>query len=172
MHKLFDWLRSIIQRYTKPKPLPVRLSWIDSLLYRVQMITPKSLYAYNAIRHGEFEIETHFVNVELLLDAITDLAIAIDNSTPMPTWVDSAITPASVTIDEWLVTNHNHSVLMYNLKEVLEEKLMNYKRVLDGLTEPTKRSYYMRVTIEINRDIETLVDLITHNWEKHETKTF
>lgn len=172
MNRLIGWLKKTLSCFFSKPIKPIDESWIDSKLRRLADVKLKSLFAYNGIKHGDFEIDVHFKNVELLLDAILDVSMAIDNSDPLPPWISNDIKKQPITIDEWFVTTDNYTVIVTNLKGVLEEKLLNYKRVLDGLTEPTKRSYYMRVTTEINSDIDTLVDLITHDWEKHETKAF
>lgn len=168
--RALEWFKERFTDLFFTKPEPPKESWIDSCLRRVHNIKPKALNAYKYNTHGNIEIDVYFKNVETLLEAITDTAISIENSLALPAWIDATIEEHSTIVDEWLVTNDNYSIDMRNLKEVLKEKLMNYRRVLNALNEPTKSSYYMRVTGELNRDIDTLVDLITNDWEKHEIK--
>ena len=71
----------------------------------------------------------------------------------------------AITVDNWLVTSDGYTASLLNIHTALMPRFMAYVKAFHSDIDDAKKSYYMRVSLKVHRDIETLVDLLTHHWE-------
>ena len=157
--KCWNRIRSIFQ------PKPIIETWFENKQRRLQQIDYRCMSRYDSQIHGNMEIDIHYDNVERLLHAIDLVVNAITDKHPLSDSFFHGGQRHSITVDNWLVTNDDYSASLLNIRTALMPRLDAYMKAFNSEIEEAKKSYYMRVSLKVHRDIETLVDLLTHHWE-------
>ena len=157
--KCWDRIRSIFL------PEPIKETWFEDKQRRLQQISFRSMNRYNSQIHGDLEIDVHYDNVEKLLIAIDVLISALDSKKPLTDNFFLGEHKQSITVDNWLVTTDGYTASLLNIHTAIMPRFASYVKALNNEMDDAKKSYYMRVSLKVHRDIETLVDLLTHHWE-------